>query len=103
LYRDDPDPGIHGAAGWLLRHWGQQAKVEAIDRELATGQVGPGQWYVNRQGQTLVLVAPGDFENDSLGPDKRVKVRVERRFALAAREVTVAEFLRFRKDHQYFK
>jgi formylglycine-generating enzyme required for sulfatase activity len=32
-----------------------------------------------------------------------VKVRVERRFALAAREVTVAEFLRFRKDHNYFK
>jgi formylglycine-generating enzyme required for sulfatase activity len=32
-----------------------------------------------------------------------VKVRVERRFALAAREVTVAEFLRFRKDHQYVK
>jgi hypothetical protein len=21
LYRNDPDPGIHGAAGWLLRHW----------------------------------------------------------------------------------
>jgi formylglycine-generating enzyme required for sulfatase activity len=32
-----------------------------------------------------------------------VKVRVERRFALAAREVTVAEFLRFRKDHQHFQ
>ena len=21
LYRDDPDPGIHGAAEWLLRQW----------------------------------------------------------------------------------
>jgi formylglycine-generating enzyme required for sulfatase activity len=103
-YRDGPDPGTHGAAGWLLRHWGQQEKVEGIDRELATGQVkGDRQWYVNRQGQTMMLVPPGEFENDSAGPDKRVKVRVERRFALAAREVTVAEFLRFRKDHQYFK
>jgi formylglycine-generating enzyme required for sulfatase activity len=104
LYRDDPDPGIHGAAGWLLRHWGQQEKVEGIDRELATGQVkGDRQWYVNRQGQTMMLVPPGEFENDSAGPDKRMKVRVERRFALAAREVTVAEFRLFRKDHQYFK
>jgi formylglycine-generating enzyme required for sulfatase activity len=103
LYRDDPDPGIHGASGWLLRHWGQQEKVKAIDRELATGQVeGTRQWFVNRQGQTLVLVPAGEFENDHAGPDLRVRMRVERRFALAAREVTVAEFLRFRKDH-YFK
>jgi formylglycine-generating enzyme required for sulfatase activity len=102
LYRDDPDPGIHGAAGWLLRQWGQQEKVAAIDRGLATGQVeGQRQWYVNRQGQTLVLVPPGEFETEEGG--KRVKVRVERRFALAAREVTVAEFLRFRQDHRYVK
>jgi formylglycine-generating enzyme required for sulfatase activity len=104
LYRDDPDPGIHGTAGWLLRHWGQQAKVEGIDRELATGQVeGQRQWYVNRQGQTLVLVPPGEFETKAAVQGKRVKVRVEPRFALAAREVTVAEFLRFRKDHKYPK
>jgi formylglycine-generating enzyme required for sulfatase activity len=104
LYQDDPDPGIHGASGWLLRQWGRQAKVEGIDRDLATGQVeGPRQWYVNRQGQTLVLVPPGECENDDQGPGKRLTVRVERRFALAAREVTVAEFRRFRKDHQYSK
>src|SRR5262249_29392440 len=24
LYRDDPDPGIHGATGWLLRQWQQR-------------------------------------------------------------------------------
>jgi formylglycine-generating enzyme required for sulfatase activity len=62
---------------------------------------GDRHWYVNRQGQTMMLVPPGEFENDAAGPDKRVKVRVERRFALAAREVTVAEFLCFREDHPY--
>src|SRR5262249_2345702 len=30
-------------------------------------------------------------------------VRIDRSFSLAAREVTVAEFLRFRKDHKYIK
>ncbi|HKI32519.1 MAG TPA: SUMF1/EgtB/PvdO family nonheme iron enzyme [Gemmataceae bacterium] len=104
LYGDDPDAGTHGAAGWLLRQWGQQAKVEEIDHGLATGKVeGKRQWYVNGQRQTLVLVPSGEFENDDAGSNKRVTVRVERRFALAAREVTVAEFLRFRKDHPYFK
>jgi formylglycine-generating enzyme required for sulfatase activity len=102
LYRADPDPGIHGAAGWLLRHWGQQAKVEAIDRELATGQVkGNRQWYVSGQRQTFAIVPPGEFEADNARADKPVKVRVERRFALAAREVTVVEFRRFRELHQY--
>jgi formylglycine-generating enzyme required for sulfatase activity len=105
LYRDDPDPGVHGAAGWLLRHWGQQAKVAEIDRGLATGKVeGNRGWYVNGQGQTMVLVRPGEFEtNPSSVEGKPLRVRVERPFALAAREVTVAEFLRFRKDHQHNK
>jgi formylglycine-generating enzyme required for sulfatase activity len=101
-YRDDPDPGIHGAAGWLLRRWQQQGKVEAIDRKLAVGKVeGKRRWYVSRQGQTLVVVPPGEFETGEGA--KRQKVRIERRFALAAREVTVAEFRRFRKDHSYVK
>src|SRR5262249_49387502 len=53
------------------------------------------------QGQTLVVVPPGEFETEVEG--KRFKVRLAHRFALAAREVTVAEFRRFRKDHPYFK
>ena len=35
LYREDPDPGIHAAAEWLLRRWKQDSKVEQIDRTLA--------------------------------------------------------------------
>ncbi len=101
LYRDDPDPGIHGATGWLLRQWQQQGQVAEIDRKLATGKAeGQRRWYVNRQGQTLVVVPPGEFETEG---DKPQKVRVERSFALAVREVTVAEFRRFRKDHPYSK
>jgi formylglycine-generating enzyme required for sulfatase activity len=34
---------------------------------------------------------------------ERHRRRIDRSYALAAREVTVAEFLRFRKDHQYHK
>jgi formylglycine-generating enzyme required for sulfatase activity len=102
LYRDDPDPGLHGTVGWLLRQWGQEAKVREIDRGLTTGKVeGSRQWYVNGQRQTLVLVPPGEFEMAE--GKERFRVRIERRFALADREVTVAEFLRFRKDHPYDK
>jgi hypothetical protein len=45
-YRDDPDPGVHSAIDWLLRHgregptlrpldWGQSEALDAIDKELA--------------------------------------------------------------------
>jgi formylglycine-generating enzyme required for sulfatase activity len=99
LYRDDPDPGVHGAAGWLLRHWGRQAEVGKIDRLLQTGKPnGRRHWYVNGQGQTMTLVPPGEFE---MGEGKRrKKVRLEQGFALSSREVTVAEFLLFRKGHR---
>jgi serine/threonine protein kinase/formylglycine-generating enzyme required for sulfatase activity len=100
LYRDDPDPGLHGAVGWLLRQWGQEAKVREIDRGLATGKIeGSRHWYVNGQGQTLVVLPPGEVEMEEYG--KRYKVQIERRFALAAREVTVADFLNFRQKHNY--
>jgi formylglycine-generating enzyme required for sulfatase activity len=104
LYRDDPDAGTHGAAGWLLRQWGQKGRITEIDRGLASGKVeGNRQWYVNRQGQTLVLVPPGEYMEPAIGGAELRTVRVERRFALAAREVTVAEFLRFRKGHRYYE
>jgi formylglycine-generating enzyme required for sulfatase activity len=102
-YRDDPDAGIHSAAGWLLRRWKQEAKLPNIDKELATREVeGKWQWYVTRQGQTLVIVRrPGEFR---MGEEKeRHRRRIDRTFAIASTEVTLEQFLRFRKDHRYEK
>ena len=31
-YRNDPSSGVHGAAGWLLRHWGQNEVVQQVDQ-----------------------------------------------------------------------
>jgi formylglycine-generating enzyme required for sulfatase activity len=100
LYRDDPDPGVHASAGWLLRRWGQEKQLDAIDEDsrrrdhAAAGR----RWYVNSQGQTMVLVpAPGKVSVggviQALG-SLRSEVEIRHSFALAAREVTVAEFCR---------
>jgi hypothetical protein len=64
-YREEPDAGLHGAVEWLLRHWGDGAAVAQIDKELKgrgpePGGKGPArQWYVNGQGQTLVVIPAG--------------------------------------------
>ncbi len=30
-YRHDPSSGVHGATGWLLRHWGQAEVIREVD------------------------------------------------------------------------
>jgi formylglycine-generating enzyme required for sulfatase activity len=113
MYRDDPDPGLHGASEWLLHRWEQHPRLAEIDKRLATGQVeGNRGWYINREEQTLVIVRGGveffmgsplaeqgrDFE----GPDESQHQRqIDRTYAIATKEVTVEQFLRFRKEHPY--
>jgi formylglycine-generating enzyme required for sulfatase activity/tRNA A-37 threonylcarbamoyl transferase component Bud32 len=118
-YRDDPSPGVHGAIDWLLRHgkegplarpldWGQAKALQKIDQELRRRDPdGKRRWYVNGQGQTLVLIpGPVEFrmgsppweadrvaENET--PHRR---RIGRSFALGSKAVTVEEFQRFLKD-----
>jgi formylglycine-generating enzyme required for sulfatase activity len=98
LYRDDPDAGVHGDAGWLLRQWGQHARLADQDRAPPLErQHGSRHWYETTEGQTMVIVPPGEVPR---GPgENRSKIRVEHGFALAAREVTVTEFRRFRSDY----
>ena len=115
LYARDPDPGIHGAAYWLLRRWGEDAALEQIDRDGASARIEPGRrWFINRQGQTFTVIgAPGEVVIGSPpyeagrehGPEGDVEAqlhaRIDRDFAIMNRPVTVAEFLRFRPDFAY--
>lgn len=98
LYRDDPDPGLHGAAEWLLRQWQAADDLPEIDKTLATGKVeGDRLWYVNRQGQTMVIVPdPGEFWMGD--PVSRQKMQLDRTFAIGIKEVTLEQYRRFRKS-----
>ena len=96
LYRDDPDPGIHGVAGWLLRQWGQQDRLEETRRALPKREPdGSRRWYETAQGQTMVLIAPGQIQRGA--GEGQIQMRIDYGFAIAAREVTISEFQRFRK------
>jgi formylglycine-generating enzyme required for sulfatase activity len=103
LYREDVDPGIHGAAEWLLRQWGMEAELKKIDEELATDKVeGKRQWYLNVQGQTMVVLVNADEFWMGEGVNRH-RQKIGRSFAVASKEVTVEQFLRFRQDHHYAK
>jgi formylglycine-generating enzyme required for sulfatase activity len=128
LYRTTDDPGLHGAAEWLLRHWKQDPWLQQVDQQWANDEThrkqrierigkaltqGAGaakpQWYVNGQGQTLVVIpGPGKIwvgspagEAEREEDEQRHAVQLDRSFAIAAKPVTVEQFLRFRKDHPF--
>ena len=98
-YREDPDPGIHGATEWLLRHWNQEGKVREITKELATGRIeGDRLWYINRQGQTMVLIGS---PTQSMEAEELEKPSTISPFAIADKDVTVAQYLRFRNEQSF--
>ena len=48
LYSHDLDPGIHGAAEWVLRRWDQSKALVELDRQLAMQKEESGRdWCVN--------------------------------------------------------
>jgi formylglycine-generating enzyme required for sulfatase activity len=122
LYRDDPDPGVHSAAEWLLRRWEMTWRLTRMERQLPrtrwgdpTAPVTAPRWEVNGQGQTFVVVpAPGTFEIGSSAderqrsPDEapRRRVQLDYPFAIATKLVTVAEFKKlcpgFRHDFKEY-
>jgi serine/threonine protein kinase/formylglycine-generating enzyme required for sulfatase activity len=125
----EADPGLHAGVGWLLRQWKQEAwlkqvneawtknqkernqRIETIQRQLKAPGGAP-QWYVTSQGQTMVVipgpveflmgspVAEADREDGAEGKiEMQHSNRIDRSYAIADKEVTVEQFLRFRKEH----
>jgi serine/threonine protein kinase/formylglycine-generating enzyme required for sulfatase activity len=122
LYRDDSDPGLHGAAEWLLRQWRQDKRLKELNEQWAEDQNGrearlekltqafareqgrtKPQWYVNGQGQTIVAIpGPVEFrmgsppsEKNRTDDETQHLRRIGRTFAIAAKPVTKEQFLRF--------
>ena len=122
LYETDPDAGIHAAAEWGLRRWGQQREMRRIADRLATAKIAGEQlrrvnlqnWHINGQGQTFVALGPvAAFvmgspvtEEDRVGgptgeTEQQHWMQIDRRFLIMMHEVTVEQFQRFRADFLY--
>ena len=126
IYLTAADPGLHSASECVLRRWKQgswlkQANAElsidsrqgedrlrTIKTALATQSPRSPMWYVNRQGQTLIIV-PGPVEFRMGSPESEVgrktderqhQRRIGRSFALSAHHVTLEQFQRFDPNYR---
>lgn len=109
IYREEPDSGIHAATTWLLRKWGQEARVASINEELKQTEAlltsetsQQRQWYVNSQKQTMVIIDAGEFQMGSpLSEPRRNPFEtlhpknINRRYAMSSHEVTRQQWRTF--------
>ncbi len=107
IYRDDPDPGVHGAARWALGRWHQSKLLNQIDPALAQRKTNDeSRWFVNSVGQTMVRIeGPLNFRIGApeTEPEYHEEIRhdrrIPRRFAIAATEVSIGDFEAFWNEH----
>ncbi|HND56309.1 MAG TPA: formylglycine-generating enzyme family protein, partial [Pirellulaceae bacterium] len=116
LWREDPDPGVHAAAEWLLRTWEGPEHVERLTQEALqqqqSSQTQPPtsasseakRWSLSAEGQTLVhfqgpveflMGSPVDERGRSYVNETQHRRRIARSFAIGAHEITVRQFQRF--------
>ncbi len=106
LYSDHRNPGVHGAAEWVLSRWGYQDEISAIDGRLATSQIeNDRQWYVTKANQHTMIVLPGatsfkmgspDTEQGRFEENENLRLeRIENSYSIATKEVTRTQFQRF--------
>src|SRR5262249_11964002 len=94
-------------SAWALRQWQEEQKLDSIAVRLRGKARGNRRWFVNTQGQTLVLIeGPVEFRmgspanepdrNTSEAPHRRV---IPRRFAIALTEVTVEQYQAYVREN----
>lgn len=111
IYAQDPSSGVHGATGWLLRSWGQQAPVSRVDQTpIAYDESGHREWYVqeieysteglaNSFYLTFIVFQPGEFtigspddEPHHVSNEKQHQATFTRPLAVCDRELTWAQW-----------
>ncbi len=119
LYHHDPDPGIHASAEWVLKRCGRISDWAKINEQITSpitdiSQNSPNHWHINAHGHTMILIpSPAEFlmgseytQQDRASTEHLHRKRIERRFLLASKEVTISQFQKFLADtpsvmHQY--
>jgi serine/threonine protein kinase/formylglycine-generating enzyme required for sulfatase activity len=109
LYEDDPHPGVHSAAEWVLRRLGAERKLSDLQSTVAGQAATDRDWAVNAQGITMVIVrGPQEFSQGSPASEqerdedeKQQTVRLSHSFAISAHEITRDQFLQFQPDFDY--
>lgn len=109
LYREDPDPGIHAAAEWVLRRSNQAQQLLSADAQLVSrGGSRTKQWILDRHGHTLVgtpgmtqFLMGSSRNNRTAAADEPAHARWIQGLYIANKETTVEQYRTFLNDHPF--
>ncbi len=109
IYRAHSDSGLHAVAEWTLRRLHRDDIIKKIEGELAVPSPAMNRnWYVNEHGHTLAIFhgplefvqgsPKGEPEQESVA-ETPMRVRIDRTFAMATKEVNREQFAKFTADY----
>ncbi len=107
IYRNDPDPGLHGAVCWTLKRLQKRVELARIDGELKSqSPIGERRWYVNAMGHTMIVVpgwtnflmGAGIDDPDRAHDEQQHSRQIRRSFFLCGHETTEAQFAAFLRE-----
>jgi len=109
LFQNDPDAAVHSASEWALRSWGEVKRLAVLTEENVSDKPLDGRdWYITPSGHTMVIrgpavseMGPSQNEEERQSDEARIAVTINRRFAIATKEVNMEQYLRFNEDFEH--
>jgi serine/threonine protein kinase/formylglycine-generating enzyme required for sulfatase activity len=115
IFDKESDAGVHSAAQWLLRKWHCEDILNAAVDRLSTNEIErkrngsyeQRRWYINRQGQTFVVVdatrpfligSPDSEHGPDIFNETQQRRTIGRHYAIAVTPVTIEKFRRFQLE-----
>ena len=104
LHRTHDDAGVHSAADWLLRRWGQPTSAAGSVALRADRKQSDLDWYLAENGHTMLVLRPSELpepqfiSQGDMSLDQPSRVVAGYPFAISSTEVTVAQFREFLKS-----
>jgi serine/threonine protein kinase len=113
-YQSHPDCGVHSMCRLLMKQWGLDEKLQAIDQELRNeGLVDGRNWYVNPLGMQMLIVRGPintvihDYVSTLKSTERYGHTKTQakpflipRSFAIGTDVVTVGQYLQFQNEVQ---
>ncbi len=122
-FAQDPDSGVHGMCEWTLRQLGAAEQMLQAEQQFQRGDAVDGRrWYLTKTGgndpadrglsfaiidatEPFVmgspLSEPERFEGPAGKTERRHRRQIGRVVAIGMHEVTVSQFLKFRRQHDF--
>jgi serine/threonine protein kinase/formylglycine-generating enzyme required for sulfatase activity/tetratricopeptide (TPR) repeat protein len=112
-FQNHPDPGLHAAVRWLLCRWGHEDAVRVMEEQLQESTTDRPRkpdrsWYITSQDHTMVVLEAGEpimgspFTEANRGQEEILhRVKINRRFAIAASETSLAQWRAFQAASEH--